>query len=470
MKMKMLAALAAASLLSVQAVNASADYGYYDDGYSDNGYYDNGYYDNGYYDNGYYDDGYVYDDNTYTDDNTYADDNYNDSAEDYSGDNTLDDSSSKNPAENNPATITLEPTKITDQKFSAMLKIKTKSAITAADLTITYNPEVLKLTGNKINEKTEGTAVAAETEKGIFQYQFASTSGSEWEEEYITLDFEIIDPLERSTVLYINVNSLLNTSNQEITCVANGTVIQIEGAVSVDASMDESMFTELRVAKSSSVLTFGSLGLKDVKAVTVEDGELAAATESGIMTMACGITNMTVEFTDGTFKYYRLVISEPTAAETAPVETQVVVIDGKETVIQQVSPQTTPQGGVTKTETKSSKKVKYFIIYVVVLAAIVALFVEGFVILGNPYSKTAAILKNRRKNKADEGGFEEDDMFPESSEAYGETDDEEYDESEEYEESEEYDESEETAEEADGGYEDESDGQEETEDTEEVTE
>lgn len=79
---------------------------------------------------------------------------------------------------------------------------------------------------------------------GVFQYIYTNTAGSEYDGDYLTIDFQILDPTVRSSVLYITVNSILDGDSQSITATADGTIIQIEGAVPADASADESMYTE----------------------------------------------------------------------------------------------------------------------------------------------------------------------------------------------------------------------------------
>lgn len=391
MKIRLLAAGAAAMFFALQAIAVSADYGYdnYDYGYND--YYNNDYtYDNYSYDNYYYDDGSA---------DNYA---YNDSTAEYTtgyyGDSSID------PTQDHPTAVTLEPGKITDMKFSAKLMIKSNVVITAADITITYDPEVFKITSNKVNEEAGGEAVATDMGSGTFQYIYTNDQGSEWEDEYLTIDFEVVDPTAGSSVLYITVNSMLDSSLHEITVTSDGTVVQIEGAVPVDASADESMYSELRVARIDRPISYESLGLKDVKAVTFEDGELATADENGITTLMNGITNMTVEYNDGTFKYYRLVISEQKAEESAADET------GGITAEEETTQTTAADNGITKTETNNSGGVKKLIILVIVVLAAAAIVIEYFMIVGNPFAKAAA----KRKEKPKSEGLD-DDFFPEAS-------------------------------------------------------
>lgn len=389
MKIKLLAAGAAATVFALQAATVSADYGYDNYNYGYNDYYNNDYtYNDDYsYDNYYYDDGST---------DNYA---YNDSSADYTagyyGDSSID------PTQDHPTAVTLEPGKITDMKFSAKLKIKSNVVITAADITITYDPTVFKITSSKVNEEAGGEAVATDMGSGAFQYIYTNDQGSEWEEEYLTIEFEIVDPTVGSSVLYISVNSMLDTSLHEITVTSDGTVVQIEGAVPVDASADESMYSELRVARIDRPISFESLGLKDVKSVTFEDGELATADENGITTLTEGITNMTVEYNDGTFKYYRLVISEQKAEESLPDEAAAADLDGD------AAQTAAADSGITKTEINNSSGVKKLIILVIVVIAVAAIVIEYFMIVGNPFVKAA-----KRKEKPEGEGLD-DDFFPE---------------------------------------------------------
>lgn len=425
MRSKIIAAAAAAVFLSAGALTAFADYGY-EDYNTDYGYGD-------------YND-YNYDYNTDTD-YTYDDT--------YTGYGTYDtETSSTDPTQDHPTVVSLTPTKIKDMKFSAALKIKNKKPITAADITINYDADVFKVTGNQVHEEAGGEAAATDMGSGVFQYIYTNTAGSEYDGDYLTIDFQILDPTVRSSVLYITVNSILDGDSQSITATADGTIIQIEGAVPADASADESMYTELRVAKSDQTITFSSLGLKDVKSVTFEDGSLATADDKGISTLAEGLTNMTVEFNDGTFKYYRLVIS----TQSAVTQTESAAEAGA--TIENAAD--TNATSVTKTESGSSERTKKFVIFLLVLLAIAALIIEYFAVFGNPYKRYALRSNIKPKpEKEPQTPIDDDDFFPEepdrSEDTEGdeeevaeadEADTEEYEEAESEEETEEYSEEE----------------------------
>lgn len=408
MKKRLLAALSAAVLMSAQAVYAAADWNDYGYDYDDYGYEN--------YDNNDYGYGYEYDEN----DDYYE--GYDENGTDSSTSSEDDDVPLVDPMKDTPVTVKLVPTKIVDKKFSVDLYFESSTDIISSDLTITYDSNVLKLNKSKVNKSMGETIAAAETTPGKIQFQYSnpngSSSSSEAEEEpgsessetdsgddnaiaveavqpsYLTLDFEVVDVTERSSVLYIEVNSLRDRSSTELTYRADGTIIQIEGAVPVDPSADESMFTELRVALSDMTISYESLGLTNVKQVTFAESDIAAVGENGINTLSYGLTNMTVEFTDGSFKYYRLVVSEnvPTG----------MVLTSEPDSVTDIAAEGDPGnvGEIIKTETRSSSRVKYLIIYILVLIAIIAVFVEYFMFFGNPYSKTLALMKARSAEKA----------------------------------------------------------------------
>ncbi len=402
MKRKALAAVGAALVFAVSGTAAYADYGYDGGDYG----YDNGYtYDDGYsYDYGYDD---TWTDQTYDDGTGYYDDGtgYSDAVTELESgtDSVLTEADL-----NKPAVITLVPSKIKNESFTADLKIESNHKITAADLTVNYDSNVVKLVNNRINTEAGGDAAAAETQPGTLQYQMTNAAGSDWKESYLTLKFQITELTERSTVLYIAVNSLTDEENNELTYRADGTIIQIEGAVEIDPSADESMYTELRVAKSDSPIAFESIGLTDVKSAAFTDKSVADLTEGGFATLKIGITNLTIEHNDGSLAYYRLVVADPAdltapAEETAPAETVA----------------TTQETGIVKTETgHSPKKIMYILIYVVVLIAVIAVIVEFFIYYGNPYKKTADILKSAPpRPKAPKPNMLDEDMFPEAAES-----------------------------------------------------
>ncbi len=422
MKTRLLAAVSACLLLSAQALTVSADYGW-DDGYTDYGYTDYG---TGDYDT--WDDGTA--DYGYTDQTASADDDtgyYTSTDSDSSS--ASDDVPLVDPFKDAPFTVKLTPTKIADKKFSAELFIDGNTDVSAADLTITYDSKVLKLNKTTISKKVKGTLAAAETSPGTVQLQYTSDGGTQTYDEssetdstdsaaetkpgYLVLDFEIIDTTERSTVLYITVNSLRDMSMTEVTYRADGTIIQIEGAVPVDAAADESMYTELRVARSDSKILFDSIGLQNVKKATLSDATIATADEKGLTTLADGLTNMTVEFNDGSVKYYRLVVTE-----TAPVVTTQAAESAAPSEVQPAAAETeavaVADGEIVKTQTKSNEKVKYLIIYIAVILGIIAIFAEFFFFFGNPYKRAFALMSKRKSEKdaMQEALYGDDDTYP----------------------------------------------------------
>ena len=401
MKRKALAAVGAAVIFALNGASVFADYGY-----------DGGDYGYGYNEGYGYDDGYSYDygyDDTWTD-QTYDDGTgYGDAGDAVTALESGTDSVLTEADLNKPAVITLVPSKIKNESFTADLKIESNHKITAADLTINYDSNVVKLVNNRINTEAGGEAAAAETQAGTLQYQLTNPAGSDWKESYLTLKFQITELTERSTVLYISVNSLTDETNTELTYRADGTIIQIEGAVEVDPSADESMYTELRVGKSDSPISFESIGLTDVKSAAFTDKSVADLTEGGFSIYKIGITNLTIEHADGTLSYYRLVVADP-ADLTTPAATEATA--PAETVA-------TQQTGITKTETgHSPKKMMYIIIYVVVLVALIAIVVEFFIYYGNPYKKTAEALRSAPPApKPKRPAVIDDDMFPEAAES-----------------------------------------------------
>ena len=202
-------------------------------------------------------------------------------------------------------------------------------------------------------------------------------------------------------------------SMTEVTYRADGTIIQIEGAVPVDAAADESMYTELRVARSDSKILFDSIGLQNVKQATLSDATIATADEKGLTTLADGLTNMTVEFNDGSVKYYRLVVTE-----TAPVVTTQAAESAAPSEVQPAAAETeavaVADGEIVKTQTKSNEKIKYLIIYIAVILGIIAIFAEFFFFFGNPYKRAFALMSKRKSEKdaMQEALYGDDDNDP----------------------------------------------------------
>lgn len=431
MKKNLLAGICAAALLAVSSIGASADW--YDGGYDDY-YYDDYGYDYNNYDYGYdtYDYGY---DDTYDYGYDYNEYGYDDGTGtvDTEGTSSADSSSVLDPLINSPANVTLELSPIEDTKFKADLKIDYVHKITAADFTITYDTNVLKLNSSSVSKKAEGTIAAAETTPGEVQFQYTNEQGSEFKDSYLTMNFEIIAPTERSSVIYIKVNSLLDENRTQLTYRADGSIVQIAGAVTYDASADESMYKELKIYQSDTPITFSQLGIGDVVKASIKDETLAKCDKSAITTLRTGLANMVVEFSDGTRGYYRLVVADPATTTTAAASTEIVpvtdsgVIAADQNSAAQISssaPDTSTSqldSGITRTETKSNSNIKNLIIFILVILAIIAVIVEFFIFYGNPYAETFALLKQRRAEKAaeqadfsdDENDYEQESDEPE---------------------------------------------------------
>ncbi len=390
MKKRLLAVCLSVLLSAANAVYASADYDYNYDGYTD----------------------YSYD---YNADDTYADYGYYDDTQQYGYagyDTSSEEASSIDPTENYPTQVRLDATPIVDNAFSAQLKIDSRSLVTSADLTITYDAKTLKLTKSSTGVTPEGvTSAAAETEPGVIQFQYANPAGSDGKSAYLTLDFEVTDLSERTTLLYININSLMDNTNTEMTATSDGTIIRIMDSVEVDPSADESMYSELKLPLIGSPITFEQLGLTDVASISIEDQDIASADSASITPLTPGLTNMVISYNSGAKKYFRLVVSDPYANKSAAENNSSAA---------QPSVSAVPQ--ITVKETDNSLKIRNIVIYFLVLAAIAAIFIEFFVIVGNPYAKTAEAI--RRKRAREEAEFDEEyDTIPESD---FEQDDDEY--------------------------------------------
>ncbi|MCD8095354.1 MAG: hypothetical protein LUE12_04420 [Ruminococcus sp.] len=290
-----------------------------------------------------------------------------------------------------PIEIKIDAGEIEDKIFNAELNITTETEIASADFTIIYDSDVLTLLSSEAAEIDYAAAAAAETEDGKIQYQLLSSSGVSLEEPYMSMQFQVLDTNEKTTVIYVTINSLQDVNSNELTYRSDGTIVNIESAAAVDASADESMYSEIKILKSDEPISYESLGFSGVTSVTFENEDLATADDEGITALSSGITNMTVEFEDETYAYYRLVISEPNNEASEEAESSVLSAD--EVILE--------SNDITKTETKSSQNVKKLIIYLLVIAAVAAIIVEYFMIVDNPYAKAFAFLKIRRQQNSD---------------------------------------------------------------------
>lgn len=314
------------------------------------------------------------------------------------------DSGSDGYEQSDPAVVSLEAGDITSDSFSVRLLINSGSAVTSADISVLYDEETVALESDSVNEEIGGTAEVSKEEAGIYRYKYENPYSRITEEEYFTLEFSKSDSSSRSTVLYIEVNSL-EDSGGALSYTADGTVVGFEISDS-ESKTDESLYSELKIDISAGKVSLTSLGIENVQSVELDNADIASADNETIAPLSEGITNMTVTYNDENTEYYRLVVY---ASQTSEEESQ-------ETAEPLSSEYSINEVQLEESDVGFSKRSAEIVIYIVVLLALAAIAAEYCMIVGNPYAKTARLLRiMRQRQKSGEDGrdFSDDDMFPE---------------------------------------------------------
>ena len=286
------------------------------------------------------------------------------------------------------ATVELKVGKVKNGKFVAKIKIKSDYPVANLSATVEYDSSLIKLVKADHNSDAGGMATDKNS-SGKYVYNYINNYGSNYEGTYDTLNFELVDKSMVSTVLYLTVNSLDDTSLNPIGYTAENAIVKNNEVDSNGFSLNSNDYTKINIQMNGDPVSLESLGIKNVKDCTIENGEILIYENGNFKTLSTGSTKVMVTFKDGTTGYYIVTISQPD--DSSQAVTTVVTTTNKSN--------DTPNNGIS---------IKDILIRFVVAAGVIVVFVEYFV-----------ILKSKKKNKPqeEENNLEEENDLTDTDES-----------------------------------------------------
>lgn len=302
------------------------------------------------------------------------------------------------PGINTVDTPTLQPTKVElevgevqDQRFEVALNISPETSIAGATINVEYDSELLELRNSVINEDAIGGIPVDTYVDGKYTFTYMNTQGTNYSGTYSTLTFRIKDNTMTSTVIYVSVESLEDTNLLPVSNIIKNGILSNREAVVPEETPDPSEYINIVAVYSEQPIALEALGIRDVKDVTVTNGQIALVENGQLTTLAAGETDLIVTHNDDTKSYYKLKIAEP-ATETVTTTTA-----AKKTV-----------------EKHDAEKNNMSVwIIVAVIAAIAAIIIE-YIVIVRPFDKLKKAVPTVYRQDEEDEDYEEDDNTEEN--------------------------------------------------------
>ncbi len=210
-----------------------------------------------------------------------------------------------------PTKVELEVGEVTDSQFEVQLNISPETTISGAEIYVQYDNDLIECVASEINEYDIGGIAVDGITDGQYTFTYMNTIGTDYSGTYSTLTFKIKDNTMTSTVIYVVVNSLEDTNLLSVSNVIKNGIVNNREAVPAEAEINPDDYIKITVEKSDEAVSLESLGITDIKDVTVSDGQLAIVEDGMLTTLATGETDLIVTHSDDSKSYYTLVITEP---------------------------------------------------------------------------------------------------------------------------------------------------------------
>lgn len=286
------------------------------------------------------------------------------------------------------ATVELKVGKVKNGKFVAKIKINSDYPVANFSATVEYDSSLIKLVKADHNSEAGGMATD-KVDSGKYVYNYINNYGSNYEGTYDTLNFELVDRSMVSTVLYLTVNSLDDTSLNPIGYTAENAIVKNNEVDDKGFALNADDYKKVGIELSDEPVSLESLGIKNVKDCTIENGEILIFENGSFKTLSTGSTKVMVNYKNGTTGYYIVTISRPDDSSQAVTTVATTVAKTNETSDDGIS-------------------IKDILIWLVVIAGVIIVLVEYFV-----------IMRSKKKNKIQE---QQEDNTPEEENGITEAD------------------------------------------------
>lgn len=282
-----------------------------------------------------------------------------------------------------PSRVYLKPGEIKDGKVSVELRIEADSAVSDALMSVTFDTSLLQLTSTEINQEAGGVA-AENSFNGKYVFNYTNDSGSKFQGNYVTLNFDVLDQNLVSTTLFLTVTTLDNKTGVPISYSVDNGIIGDPNASGAQGETETKKYNKVvTVQKSIGQASPADMGIVDYRNIVVADPTIVSFEDGVFKMLAAGETSFDVVFNNDELETY-----------------DIVVVD--DTLVTDAQDRTAP--AAEEKSTGFDKTVRNLLIIIAVALTMVIIAVEYLIIM-KPTSK------RRRKLAAAEAFFEREEQM-----------------------------------------------------------
>ena len=282
-----------------------------------------------------------------------------------------------------PSRVYLKPGEIKDGKVSVELRIEADSAVSDALMSVTFDTSLLQLTSTEINQEAGGVA-AENSFNGKYVFNYTNDSGSKFQGNYVTLNFDVLDQNLVSTTLFLTVTTLDNKTGVPISYSVDNGIIGDPNASGAQGETETKKYNKVvTVQKSIGQASPADMGIVDYRNIVVADPTIVSFEDGVFKMLAAGETSFDVVFNNDELETY-----------------DIVVVD--DTLVTDAQDRTAP--AAEEKSTGFDKTVRNLLIIIAVALTMVIIAVEYLIIM-KPTSK------RRRKLAVAEAFFEREEQM-----------------------------------------------------------
>lgn len=221
-----------------------------------------------------------------------------------------------NGLDNNAVHLDINVSNIEDNKFTAVLDIKTKEKIASFSGSIGYNSSDYRLVSAQLADGDSGV-LTDEKNEGRYSFNYSNEAGSDRSGGYITLSFEMIKDSKKDDILFLTVDSILDMQSESMG------FNKTDGIISSTASPEISQDVKtLKLAAFARPYTFEELGFENIINCEMEQGDAAKYSEGGIVAMTPGTVEAKLISNDYTIQKVKIEVYRADGGDGAAAEKQ----------------------------------------------------------------------------------------------------------------------------------------------------
>ncbi len=196
------------------------------------------------------------------------------------------------PADNDSVRADVVVSAVENKKFTAKLQLITKQTISVFSGSMSYDPAHFKLVGSKLEETAQGELNETK-EDGKYSFTYAQPQGTSFSGDYITLEFEMLGEEDKSDVIYLTIDSMLDMASQSLNVNKSDGIVNPSDAPKISLDVKT-----VRLAAFTSPYTFEQLGFADAINCEMDESGVAKYSEGGILAVSPGTVNASIIMKD----------------------------------------------------------------------------------------------------------------------------------------------------------------------------